>query len=200
METSIPTRTEAFQLLQEYNSNPSLIRHALAVESVMLHFAEVLGEQDREKWAVIGLIHDLDYEKYPDQHCKKVREILAERRWPEEYIRAVESHGWKLCTDVEPVERMEKVLYTIDELTGLISAVALLRPSKSVLDLTVKSVKKKWKDKAFAAGVNRSIIEEGAGSLGMDLDVIIGETIKGMQKVAAEIGLKGLLDADGSVT
>jgi predicted hydrolase (HD superfamily) len=116
---------------------------------------------------------------------------LAERGWPEEYIHAIESHGWKLCTDVEPTARMEKILYTIDELTGLISAVAILRPSKSVLDLTVKSVKKKWKDKAFAAGVNRSVIEEGAQSLGMELDTIISETIAGMRDVAESIGLKG---------
>jgi predicted hydrolase (HD superfamily) len=140
---------------------------------------------------VIGLVHDLDYEKYPDLHCRKVREILTERNWPEEYIHAVESHGWKLCSDVEPAERMEKVLYAIDELTGLISAVALLRPSRSLLDLPTKSVKKKWKDKAFAAGVNREVIEAGATSLGMDLDTVIGETIKGMQKVAEELGLKG---------
>jgi putative nucleotidyltransferase with HDIG domain len=191
MKKCTPTRAQAFDLLREYNSNPSLIRHALAVESVMRHFAEVLGETDVEKWAVIGLIHDLDYEKYPESHCRKVREILAERSWPEDYIRAAESHGWRLCTDVEPIERMEKVLYTIDELTGLITAVAILRPSKSVLDLTAKSVRKKWKDKAFAAGVNRRVIEEGALSLGMDLDAIIAETIKGMQKVAETIGLRG---------
>jgi putative nucleotidyltransferase with HDIG domain len=187
----IPTRTQAFELLKEYNSNVSLIRHALAVESVMRHFAEIMGETDREKWGVIGLIHDLDYERYPESHCRKVREILTERDWPEEYVRAVESHGWRLCTDVEPIERMEKVLYTIDELTGLISAVAILRPSKSIVDLTVKSVRKKWKDKAFAAGVNRGIIEEGAKSLGMELDVIIAETIRGMQNVAESLGLKG---------
>jgi putative nucleotidyltransferase with HDIG domain len=191
MEKIIPTRTHAFELLKEYNSNASLIKHALAVESVMLHFAEIMGETDREKWGVIGLIHDLDYERYPESHCRKVREILTERHWPEEYIRAVESHGWRLCTDVEPIERMEKVLYTIDELTGLISAVAILRPSKSILDLSVKSIRKKWKDKAFAAGVNRGIIEEGAKSLGMELDVIIAETIRGMQNVAESIGLKG---------
>jgi putative nucleotidyltransferase with HDIG domain len=191
MEKIIPTRTQAFELLKEYNSNASLIKHALAVESVMLHFAEIMGETDREKWGVIGLIHDLDYERYPESHCRKVREILTERHWPEEYIRAVESHGWRLCTDVEPIERMEKVLYTIDELTGLISAVAILRPSKSILDLSVKSIRKKWKDKAFAAGVNRGIIEEGAKSLGMELDVIIAETIRGMQNVAESIGLKG---------
>ncbi len=191
MDKLIPTRDQAFELLKEYNSNPSLIRHALAVESVMRHFAEVVGEEDPGKWGVIGLIHDLDYERYPESHCRKVREILTERAWPEDYIHAVESHGWKLCTDVEPIERMEKVLYTIDELTGLISAVAILRPSKSILDLTAKSVKKKWKDKAFAAGVNRGVIEEGARSLGMELEVVITETIGGMQKVAESIGLKG---------
>jgi predicted hydrolase (HD superfamily) len=191
MEKIIPTRTQAFELLKEYNSNASLIRHALAVESVMLHFAKIMGETDREKWGVIGLIHDLDYERYPESHCRKVREILTARHWPEEYIHAVESHGWRLCTDVEPIERMEKALYTVDELTGLISAVAILRPSKSILDLSVKSVKKKWKDKAFAAGVNRGIIEEGAKILGMELDVIIAETIRGMQNVAESIGLKG---------
>jgi len=195
MEKIIPTRTQAFELLKEYNSNASLIKHALAVESVMLHFAKIMGEADREKWGVIGLIHDLDYETYPESHCRKVREILTERHWPEEYIRAVESHGWRLCTDVEPIERMEKVLYTIDELTGLISAVAILRPSKSILDLSVKSIRKKWKDKAFAAGVNRGIIEEGAKILGMELDVIIAETIRGMQNVAESIGLKGELRA-----
>jgi len=191
MEKTIPTRHDAFCLLNEYNRNPALIRHALAVESVMLHFADFFGEKDREKWGTVGLVHDLDYEGYPESHCIKVREILAERGWPEEYIHAVESHGWKLCTDVEPLHRMEKVLYTVDELTGLISAVAILRPSKSILDLTVKSVKKKWKDRAFAAGVKREVIEEGCRSLGMELDVVIEETIKGMAEVADAIGLKG---------
>ncbi len=198
METIIPTRSQAFELLKEYNSNTSLLRHALAVESVMRHFAELLGEEDKEKWGVIGLVHDLDYERYPESHCRKVREILTGRNWPEEYIRAVESHGWGRCTDVEPQERMEKVLYTVDELTGLISAVALLRPSKSVLDLGVKSVKKKWKDKAFAAGVDRAIIEQGAKSLGMELDVVIAETIRGMQQVAESIGLKGDVQASSA--
>jgi predicted hydrolase (HD superfamily) len=191
MEKIVPTRLEAFELLKEYTTNPALIRHALAVESVMLHFARVLGETDPDKWGVIGLVHDLDYEKYPQAHCIKVREILAAKNWPEDYIHAVESHGWKLCTEVEPLERMEKVLYTIDELTGLISAVAILRPSKSILDLTVKSVKKKWKDKAFAAGVKRDMIEGGCRSLGMDLDSVIDETIKGMRDAAESIGLKG---------
>lgn len=190
----IPTREEAFQLLKEYNKSESLIKHALAVEAVMLHFAELLGEEDKEKWAVIGLIHDLDYEMYPDQHCIKTKEILRERNWPEEYIRTIMSHGWGICTDVEPRETIDKVLYTVDELTGLIAATALVRPSKSILDLKPKSVKKKWKQASFAAGVDRSIIEKGADMLGMDLNTVIAETIKGMQKVAEEIGLKGNID------
>lgn len=190
MNKIIPTRKTAMELLREYNQNDSLIKHALAVEAVMVHFAELFGE-DKEKWGIIGLIHDLDYEKYPDEHCTKTREILMERDWPEDYIRAVVSHGWGICSDVEPVEKMEKVLYTIDELTGLITATALMRPSKSILDLTTKSVRKKWKQKSFAAGVDRGIIEKGAQMLGMELGEVIGETIKGMQKVADEIGLKG---------
>jgi len=192
MERAVPTREQALELFKEFNKSESLLHHALAVEAVMRHFAELYGE-DVEKWGIIGLVHDLDYEMYPDQHCIKVREILTERNWPEDYIRAIESHGWELCTDVKPEEKMEKVLYTIDELTGLITATALLRPSRSVLDMEVKSVKKKWKQKSFAAGVNRDVIEKGAQMLGVDLESVIGETIKGMQKVAEEIGLKGEL-------
>lgn len=192
MGNTIPTREEAFELLKEFNKNESLIKHALSVEAVMLHFAELLGEIDIKKWGIVGLVHDLDYEMYPEQHCIKVREILKERNWPEDYIHAVECHGWKLCVDVAPEERMEKVLYTIDELTGLITATVLMRPSKSILDLEVKSVKKKWKTKGFAAGVNREVIDEGAAMLGMDIDYIIDEAIKGMQKAAEEIGLKGV--------
>ncbi|SRR5690606_7220527 len=188
-----PTREEAFELLKKYNSDEGLIRHALAVEAVMRHFAELFNEPDIEKWGVIGLVHDLDYQKYPDQHCQKVREILTEEDWPEDYIRAIQSHGWGICSDVKPVEKMEKVLYTIDELTGLITATALLRPSKSILDLEVKSVKKKWKQKSFAAGVNREVIERGLELLGLDRDYVIQETINGMRKVADEIGLRGNL-------
>ena len=184
------TRDEALSLLKEYIQDESLIRHALAVEAVMRHFATLFGE-NVEKWGVIGLIHDLDYERYPEEHCIKVKEILLEKGWPDEYIHAVQSHGWGLCSEVEPVHRMEKVLYTIDELTGLITAAALVRPSKSLLDLKVKSVKKKWKDKAFAAGVNREVIADGAEKIEMELDEVIKETIAGMQEVAAEIGLKG---------
>ena len=192
MEKKKPTREEALALLKKHNKSDALIKHALAVEAVMAQFAEKFGE-DEEKWRVIGLAHDLDYEKYPEEHCRKVREILEEEGWPEDYIRAIQSHGWKICSDVEPVERMEKVLYTIDELTGLIVATVLLRPSRSILDLTTKSVKKKWKQKGFAAGVNREIIEEGAQLLGMDLTEVIEESIRGMQKAAEELGLKGNL-------
>lgn len=188
----MPSREEAYELFTKYNKSESLLKHGLAVEAVMLHFAEIFGEEDKEKWGIIGLIHDLDYEMYPEEHCKKTREILTEENWPEDYIHGIVSHGWKICSDEEPKERMEKVLYTIDELTGLITAVALVRPSKSVLDMKVKSVKKKWKDKSFAAGVNRQVIEEGAEMLGMSLDEIIEETIKGMQNVAEEIGLGGM--------
>jgi putative nucleotidyltransferase with HDIG domain len=193
MANYIPTREEALNLFKEYNKSESLTKHGLSVEAVMRHFAKLLGENNIEKWGVIGLVHDIDYEMYPEEHCTKAGEILRERNWPEDYIHAVQSHGYKICSDVQPIEKMEKVLYTIDEITGLISATVLMRPSRSILDLELKSVKKKWKDKRFAAGVDRGIIEGGAEMLGMDLDYIINETIKGMQKVAEEIGLKGEL-------
>jgi putative nucleotidyltransferase with HDIG domain len=193
MNRVVPNREQAFELLKKYNKSESLIKHALTVEAVMTHFAEILGEADREKWGIVGLVHDIDYEMYPDQHCKKAREILKEHDWPEDYIHAVESHGWGICCDVEPAERMEKVLFTIDELTGLIAATALMRPSKSILDTELKSVKKKWKQKNFAAGVNREVIEQGAKTLGIELDYIMEETLKGMQKAAESIGLKGTL-------
>lgn len=192
MEKKVPTREEAFDLLKEYNKNESLIRHGLTVEAVMLHFAEKFDPENKQKWGIIGLVHDLDYELYPEQHCKKVREILTEKNWPEDYIHAIQSHGYGLCCDVEPVEKMEKVLYTVDELTGLVNATALMRPSKSIMDMETKSVKKKWKQKSFAAGVNREVIENGVQMLGMELDDVITETIKAMQSVAKEIGLDGL--------
>jgi len=189
MTQNVPTREDAWQLLTKYNKSESLIKHALAVEGVMRYFARKRGE-DEEKWGVIGLIHDLDYERFPDQHCRKTEEILKENQWPEEYIRAVISHGWGICMDVEPQTEMEKVLYAIDELTGLVVTSALVRPSKSVMDIKTKSVKKKWKDKRFAAGVDRSIIEKGAGMLGVDITELITDTIMGMRDVAEEIGLK----------
>jgi putative nucleotidyltransferase with HDIG domain len=185
-----PSREEAFSLLKKYNKSESLIKHALAVEAVMRYCARKRG-RDEEKWGVIGLIHDLDYEQFPAQHCKKTEEILTEQNWPSEYIRAVVSHGWEICTDVEPQSELEKVLYTIDELVGLVVATALVRPSKSVLDMKAKSVKKKWKDKAFAAGVNRAVIEKGAEMLGMELNEVVSDVIMGMREVAEEIGLKG---------
>lgn len=188
----MPNRSEALALFLEYNQSDSLLKHALAVEAVMIHFAELFQEPDPGKWGIIGLVHDLDYEKYPAEHCRKVREILEARGWPESYIRAIQSHGWGLCFDVEPLAKMEQVLYTIDELTGLIVAAVLVRPSKSIHDLEVKSVKKRWKEKSFAAGVNREIIEDGARKLGMDLEQVIAETIMGMKKVAPDIGLQGI--------
>jgi len=190
MAEKVPTRDEALRLLQQYNENDGLIRHALAVEGVMRHWARKTG-QDEEKWGVIGLVHDLDYEKFPDQHCQKTEEILRANDWPQEYIRAVVSHGWGVCTDVEPQSELEKVLYTVDELTGLVAATALVRPSRSVLDIKPKSVKKKWKDNRFAAGVDRGIIEKGAAMLGIELSELIAEVIAGMREVAEEIGLKG---------
>lgn len=189
----IPDRAEAFQLLLRYNKSDHLIRHALAVEAVMRYFAEKYGH-DIEKWGIIGLVHDLDYDIYPEQHCKKTKEILEQEEWPDDWIRSVISHGWGICSEVEPIHFMEKVLFTIDELTGLISASALIRPSKSIYDLKTDSVKKRWKSKGFAAGVNREIIEKGAGMLQMDLDSIITDTIAGMRMVANKIGLKGNID------
>lgn len=187
----IPTREEAWNLLNKYNSNVSLIRHALAVEAVMRHFAGLYAPEDVEQWGAVGLVHDLDYERFADRHCEKARELLEEENWPEDWIRAVESHGWELCVPVKPESLLEKILYTIDELTGLVTATALLRPGKSVLDLETKSVKKKWKQSSFASGVNREVIEKGADMLGMPLDDIITETILGMRNVAEAIGLKG---------
>jgi len=192
MSAKVPTREEAFRLLTEYNKNEGLIKHALAVEGVMRYIARKHGENE-EEWGVIGLVHDLDYEQFPEKHCRKSEEILRENNWPEDYIRAVVSHGWGLCSDVEPKSDLEKVLYAIDELTGLVATTALVRPSKSVLDTTSKSVKKKWKDKRFAAGVDRSVIEKGAEMLGVNLTELITDTIMGMREVADDIGLKGSL-------
>jgi predicted hydrolase (HD superfamily) len=156
----------------------------------MRYFAGQFGE-DEEKWGVIGLIHDLDYEQYPEEHCGHTGRILEENNWPEEYIRAALSHGWNICTDVEPKSLLERTLYAVDELTGLVATTALVRPSKSIHDTKVKSVKKKWKDKRFAAGVDRSIIEKGAELLDMELATIIEYTIQGMREVADQIGLEG---------
>ena len=190
MTEKIPTRDEAYELLKTYNQNDALIKHALAVEAVMRYMARQFN-QDEEVWGVVGLIHDLDYEQFPDQHCHKTAEILREHQWPEELIRGVMSHGWGICTEVEPVSDMEKTLYAMDELTGLVAATALVRPSKSVMDVKVKSVKKKWKEKSFAAGVNREIIRQGAEMLGMEVSDLIDKAILAMREVADDIGLAG---------
>ncbi len=190
MTERIPTREEAWQLLKQYNQSDRLLKHAMAVEGVMRYFARKRGE-DVDKWGIVGLIHDLDYERYPEQHCRKTEEILRDNAWPEEYIRAVVSHGYGICTDIRPESDLEKVLFAVDELTGLVAASALVRPSRSVLDMKAKSVKKKWKDKRFAAGVDRSIIEKGCEMLSVELSELITDTIMGMREVAEDIGLKG---------
>ncbi|MGM0431890.1 MAG: HDIG domain-containing metalloprotein [Spirochaetota bacterium] len=189
MEENI-TREEAWELLNRYVSGANLIQHALAVEAVMRYFANQLGE-DEHKWGVIGLCHDIDYELYPQEHCTKSEDILKDAGWPDEYIRAVRSHGWGICSDVEPKTTLEKTLFTIDELTGLVAATALVRPSKSILDMHAKSVKKKWKSKAFSAGVDRELIARGADMLGMELSEVIEWTILGMRPIADKLGLAG---------
>jgi putative nucleotidyltransferase with HDIG domain len=187
----MPDREEALKLFKKYNRSESLTKHAYAVEAVMRHFARKYNE-DEEKWGVIGLIHDLDYEQYPDQHCTMTEKILKEEGWPDDYIHAVMSHAWGICTDVEPEHKMEKILFATDELTGLVTTAVLVRPDKDINTLTVKSVKKKWKDKRFAAKIDRSIILKGAEMLEMPLEELIDETIKGMQTVAKELGLDGI--------
>lgn len=187
-----PNREESLKLLNEYNKEDHLIKHALSVDGVMKYFVRLYGE-DEEKWGVVGLLHDLDYEMYPNEHCKKVVDIMEDKGLDQELIRAVVSHGYGLVCDVKPKSNMEKVLYTIDELTGLISATAIMRPSKSIMDLELKSVKKKFKSKGFAEGVNREVIKNGAEMLGMSLDDVINNSILGMREVAEDIGLKGEL-------
>lgn len=184
------TRDDAWALLTEFTKTPALQKHALAVEAVMVHFANIF-EEDAEVWGVAGLLHDLDYEKYPEEHCKKAEQIMRERGIDEIYIRAMNCHAYGICTDTKPESKMEMILYTIDELTGLVNAVCLMRPSKSVLDLELKSLKKKFKDKSFASGVNRDVIKSGCEMLGTDLDTVMQETINGMKEKASEIGLKG---------
>lgn len=188
MDHRIPTRDDAFALLTRHTATDSLIKHALAVEGVMRYMARKAGE-DVDTWGVIGLVHDLDFERYPDQHCRKVRDLLEAEHWPPAYIRAVVSHGWGICSDEKPETRLEKTLYAIDELTGLVTASALVRPSRSVRDLEAKSVLKKWKQPAFAAGVNREVITRGVDMLGVELEGLITDTIMGMREVAGEIGM-----------
>lgn len=185
-------RQDAWELLNKHVKKEALIRHALSVEGVMRYFARQFGE-DEEEWGVVGLCHDIDYEKHPEEHLSYAGEMLRDAGWPENYIKAVLSHGWGICSEVKPETRLEKTLFTIDELTGLITASALVRPSKSILDIKVKSVKKKWNVKAFSAGVNREIIEKGAAMMEMEIPEIIEWSIQGMRTVAEAIGLKGTI-------
>lgn len=174
------TREDAFTLLKQYNKEPFHIQHALTVEGVMRWFAKETGE-DEEFWGIVGLLHDIDFEQYPEQHCIKAPELLREAGVSEEVIRAVCSHGYELTVDIKPEHEMEKTLYTVDELTGLIWAAALMRPSKSVQDIEVKSVKKKYKSRNFAAGCSREVIEKGAEMMGISLDELIDKTIQAMK-------------------
>ena len=175
-------RQQALDLLKTYNKEPFHLRHALTVEAVMRWFAQELGYGEQaDFWATVGLLHDLDFEQYPDQHCIKSQEIMRARGVDEAIIHATASHGYGITVDIQPEHQMEKVLFATDELTGLIGAAAIMRPSKSVSDLEVKSVKKKFKDKKFAAGCSREVILQGAEMLGWDLDHLIDQTIQAMR-------------------
>ena len=176
------TREEAWELLNEYNQDEFHILHAQTVENTMRYFARELGYADEEDfWGIVGLLHDLDFEKYPEEHCIKSQEIMKERGIDEKIIHATASHGYAITVDIRPEHEMEKVLYAVDELTGLIGAVVLMRPSKSVQDLTLKSVKKKYKSKNFAAGCSREVIERGAAMLGWTLEDLIQRTIDALK-------------------
>ncbi len=182
-------RDKAIELFKKYNSEESLFKHALSVEAVMRYFARK-NEEDEDEWGMVGLLHDMDYEMYPNEHCIKVKEILEKENFPENFIRAIQSHGFEICVDIEPISDMEKTLYAVDELAGFITACALVRPSKSVEDMEVKSVKKKLKNKNFAAKVDRDVINKGAERLGISLDELIQETINALIPVQEEIGLE----------
>lgn len=182
------SREKAFQLLKEYNKDRFHIQHALTVEGVMKWYASELGYQEEEDyWGIVGLLHDIDFEQYPEEHCIKAPELLRNAGVGEDIIHAVCSHGYELTVDIKPEHEMEKVLYAVDELTGLIGAVALMRPSKSVQDMEVKSVKKKYKSKNFAAGCSREVIQRGADMLGWELNILIQKTICAMRTCETEI-------------
>lgn len=179
-------RTQALDLLKKYNKEEFHIRHALTVEGAMRYFAKQYGH-DEEFWGLVGLLHDIDFEVYPEEHCKKAPELLKEIDASDEFIHAVCSHAYGLCSDVEPTHEMEKILFAIDELTGLIGAAAIMRPSKSVQDMELSSLKKKFKDKKFAAGCSRDVIKEGAERLGWELDKLLEETLLAMRVDEAQI-------------
>ncbi len=176
------TRDEAYELLKKYNKDEFHLHHGRMVEGTMRYFAKKLGYADEEEyWAIVGLLHDIDFEMWPEEHCIKAPELLKEAGVPDDMIHAVCSHGYIECCDVEPTREMEKVLYACDELTGLIGAAALMRPSKSVQDMELKSLKKKFKDKRFAAGCDREVIKRGAEMLGWELDYLLSETLEAMK-------------------
>ena len=183
-----PDRAAALALLRKYNQESFHVRHALTVEAVMRWYAETLGYgEDAEFWATVGLLHDVDFEQWPEEHCRKAPELLAEIGCSEEFVYAVCCHGYGLCSDVEPVHEMEKVLFASDELTGLIGAAALMRPSKSVEDMELSSLKKKFKDKKFAAGCSRDVIRQGAELLGWELDTLLDRTLQAMRATESQI-------------
>lgn len=180
------SRDDAYALLTEHNSEQFHIKHALTLEGVMRWFARELGYGEEEEfWGNVGLLHDLDFERWPDEHCVKSQQIMRERGLDERMIRATASHGYGMTVDIKPEHEMEKILYAVDELTGLIGAAALMRPSKSVADIELKSVKKKFKDKSFAAGCSRDVIKNGAEMLGWELDDLISRTILAMRSTDA---------------
>ena len=181
------SRERALELFRKYNKSESLYHHALCVEAVMRAFAREYGE-DEDYWGIVGLLHDIDWEMFPEEHCRKAPELLAEIGMGDDMVHAICSHGWGLVSDVEPERQMEKVLYAVDELTGLVYATALMRPER-MEGMSVKSVKKKWKTKAFAAGVNREIIEKGAEMAGISNEHLIEVTIAALSSIAGEIGL-----------
>ena len=187
MNTNISRETAA-ELLLKYNKNSFHIQHAVTVEAVMKYFAKKLGfEDDAEEWGIAGLLHDVDFERYPEQHCVKAPELLAEINASPEMVHAICSHGYGLCCDVEPTHKMEKILFAADELTGLIGAAARMRPSKSVMDMEVSSLKKKYKDKKFAAGCSRDVIQTGADRLGWTLEELMEKTILAMRSCEAGV-------------
>lgn len=186
---TVPNLEEAEKLLEEYNQDPFHLKHGKIVSGVMGYFAKEFDPENVEFWKVAGLLHDLDFEKYPEQHCIKEQEIMQERGIDEKLIHAVASHGYGLTVDVKPEHIMEKVLFATDELTGLIGAVALMHPSKSVKDMQLKSVKKKFKQPSFAAGCSREVIQQGADMLGWTLDDLISRTITAMQTLVDELGI-----------
>ena len=182
------TREEAFELLKKYNKEPFHVQHALTVEGVLRWFANDLGySEDEDYWAITGLLHDIDFELYPEEHCKKAPELLSADGVGEDMIYSICSHGFGICADVEPKHEMEKVLFAADELTGLIWSAALMRPSKSTMDMELKSLKKKFKDKRFAAGCSREIISTGAERLGWELDVLLEKTLEAMRSCEASV-------------